>query len=120
MRISDWSSDVCSSDLPSIAVRWRHEPDPRNASDPGPSLRVTRPARNGEGRLAGRPSIARHQVPDARQIPTFALPRTHGGPAGKRVATGKSVTVRVDLGGRRTSIKKQKSFRYDTTNEIVS
>src|SRR3546814_3762332 len=65
--------------VPSIAVRWRHEPDPRNASDPGPSLRVTRPARNGEGRLAGRPSIASHQAPDARKIPTFALPRNHGG-----------------------------------------
>src|SRR3546814_17240790 len=58
--------------VPSKAVRWRHEHDPHNASDPGPSLRVTRPARNGDGRIAGRPPLATHHAPDNRKLPTFA------------------------------------------------
>src|SRR3546814_132636 len=50
MRISDWSSDVCSSDLPA---------GPGNAAGRsllGPSVRVPRPARRSpQGTVVGRP-----------------------------------------------------------------
>src|SRR3546814_19114455 len=71
MRISDWSSDVCSSDL-----GLRHEvPAPRDR------LRQAQ----GDGR--GRENRA-------------------AGADRKSVVLGKSVSVRVDLGGRRIITKK--------------
>src|SRR3546814_21155280 len=68
MRISDWSSDVCSSDLPT---------------------RRDQPSRPARGR-AGRPAPTPRRAADR-----------------KSVVEGKSVSVRVDLGGRRI-IKKKK------------
>src|SRR3546814_3337887 len=60
MRISDWSSDVCSSDLPAgddAARRGRAQPgvDPRTAVQPGAGARGGggRPARG----LAGQPAV---------------------------------------------------------------
>src|SRR3546814_19337040 len=79
LRISDWSSDVCSSDLPS----WL--PRRRGSHEGGP-----------EGR-------GRDARPDSRDAG-----RTEGAARGdrKRVASGKSVSVRVDLVGRRIVKKK--------------
>src|SRR3546814_15519833 len=91
MRISDWSSDVCSSDL--IAVR-------------GDLLRLLR----------------QHAVQRARQFEAAeieGLAAAHVDLAGdsaldhvdrKSVVSGKSVSVRVDLGGRR--IMKNKILSY--------
>src|SRR3546814_17648989 len=102
MRISDWSSDVCSSDL-------------RRAGGNGGgggdcAFRVG-------GRLAGRGGGA--QMGRAAQLlprPRAGLWLRSGGAgiflvrrAGrdrKRVVSGKSVSVRVDLGGRRIIKKK--------------
>src|SRR3546814_8586364 len=46
MRISDWSSDVCSSDLPPRAVGTREAPDepgrPTGHTNPHPICRLTR------------------------------------------------------------------------------
>src|SRR3546814_15042850 len=76
MRISDWSSDVCSSDLPG----------------PGPEKRATSPAATGTvGGLAGDEDGGAGEEPDR-----------------KSVVEGKSVSVRVDLGGRRIIKKKKK------------
>src|SRR3546814_9085077 len=93
MRISDWSSDVCSSDLrrrtvaaaaglqrpPRAAVRLLHagHPDEHGGLHPGQS----EPVRPGGARGAGR-------QPDR-----------------KSVVEGKTVSVGVDLGGR-SNIKK--------------
>src|SRR3546814_7696650 len=86
MRISDWSSDVCSSDLDCL----------------------------GRGRLflAGTVADVRERE-GARAVKGHALARRAGSfarlrPDRKSVVEGKSVSVRVDLGGRRI-IKKKKA-----------
>src|SRR3546814_21129979 len=100
MRISDWSSDVCSSDLAQHHVR----------SDPGA----------GTNRHAGTDDAV---WPDLDGLVQFgagvddrrrmnAQRRAHAplsplSTERKCVVSGKSVSVRVDLGGRRLINKKQ-------------
>src|SRR3546814_3144306 len=79
MRISDWSSDVCSSDLFSSSL---------NSNETVPSCR-RRPLLN---------------VTWRRLLKLSAICSRDR----KSVVSGKSVSVRVDLGGRRI-IKKKKS-----------
>src|SRR3546814_18473605 len=108
MRISDWSSDVCSSDLTTIATNTLIE---RSGSKIGvivtegfrdilsiARLRVENPFSLNTGRLP--PLVPRERVLAVRE---------RIGPEGdrKRVVSGKSVYVRVDLGGRRIINKKQ-------------
>src|SRR3546814_20502803 len=105
MRISDWSSDVCSSDL-------------RKGQRFVPELAVD------EARIeaASRCDPRRHHRELERIDADIALSddrveRVRGGPSlvvfphlprdRKRVVSGQSVSVRVDLGGRRI-IKKKK------------
>src|SRR3546814_14942228 len=93
MRISDWSSDVCSSDLPAGAggagLRDHggvERIDPRRAllgRSPGPGGQVCSPHRGADRGAGGAP------VDQDR----------------KSVVSGKSVSVRVDLGGRRIITK---------------
>src|SRR3546814_11176370 len=83
MRISDWSSDVCSSDL-------RLDPI-FDALAPGPGEIPRTPHRDGRDMRAERGYI-------------------HAGPSGARSEerrVGKEVSVRVDLGGRRIIKKKR-------------
>src|SRR3546814_19240152 len=101
MRISDWSSDVCSSDLHGDSL------SPLDAV----------------GRLGRRRSAVARDVP----APSVATPcggnATMAGVRGptarpvdrKSVVSGKSVSVRVDLGGRRI-IKNKKNI----TRQILS
>src|SRR3546814_20041682 len=103
MRISDWSSDVCSSDL----RRQRH------------ASRRASPRRGRQRAVAGR---RRH----GRAIPCLRRRRRAGGgdPAGllgggachhpdrKRVVQGKSVSVRVALGGGRIITKKNQNINH--------
>src|SRR3546814_7284025 len=84
MRISDWSSDVCSSDL-----RRQRRPYPAAAR----RRRLRHPVR-GDGDVHPRLGGA-------------ARPRLLA-PDRKSVVWGKSVSVRVDLGGRRIIKKKNK------------
>src|SRR3546814_12026525 len=125
MRISDWSSDVCSSDL--LTAGWRarfshcllFNPTDARSARYNPLLEV----RRGE-----------HEVRDVQNIadilvdPEGALERrnhwektSHSLLVGailhilhaeeedrKSVVSGKSVSVRVDLGGRRNIKKKNK------------
>src|SRR3546814_16652516 len=117
MRISDWSSDVCSSDLPAevesaimgcpgvadVAVigvpddKWGEAvkalivPVPGAAPDPGEVIAWVRER------------IAAYKTPKSVDF-LDALPRTPSGKvlrARKRVVEGKSVEVGVVLGGRR-------------------
>src|SRR3546814_2339305 len=98
LRISDWSSDVCSSDL---LIRLRIDFSPPLGED----LCVR----------AVLDHIHQHAVDLVAKI-GVALADTHGIGNGiepvltdrKRVVSGKSVSVRVDLGGRRIIKKKIK------------
>src|SRR3546814_20152744 len=99
MRISDWSSDVCSSDLLSVAL-YRQVAPPWLSPAPLPCvaptfLDVVKPRR---GHLADSPSP----------------PVSHADR--KTVVYGKSVSVRVDLGGRRI-LNKQKQHTHNRTTK---
>src|SRR3546814_19416771 len=82
MRISDWSSDVCSSDLVVAAIEV-HE-------------RIARAFLHD----VARPNEALFIIQSGRGFGLFEIDR-------KSVVSGKSVSVRVDLGGRRI-IKKNR------------
>src|SRR3546814_1019240 len=106
MRISDWSSDVCSSDLcspsPSSSARSpRCCPRPRRCRC---RRRITSHATTSPTtirRTAGR--SCRSSVRLARsRIASSSTPRDDR----KSVVSGKSVSVRVDLGGSRIIKKK--------------
>src|SRR3546814_11744392 len=98
MRISDWSSDVCSSDL---NVYTKSQPGKRFLR----VLIVRDPKADLEGARQESDMIYRkyqdlgHEVVDR-----------------KSVVSGKSVSVRVDLGGRR--IFKQKNTTVDKVQHI--
>src|SRR3546814_13518745 len=107
MRISDWSSDVCSSDL----VGAKNMAEPR---------KVTLGAMQGgnwviqEGLRPGdRVIVSGLQKVQLGQPVRIAKPRSPGSAAKpqpadrKSVVSGKGVSVRVDLGGRRIIKKKQ-------------
>src|SRR3546814_13340562 len=88
MRISDWSADVCSSDLRARARRV-----PSNADRP-----VARPMRRRWARWRRRRTGRR-------------------GADRKSVVYGKSVSVRVDLGGRRI-IKIKDEVKLNTPTNL--
>src|SRR3546814_13915760 len=83
MRISDWSSDVCSSDL--VAGMTGIDQHDTNVLQ-----------RHNNSLLESEQKAYRKRLP-IRHLP----------PDRKSVVSGKSVSVRVDLGGRRV-IKKQR------------
>src|SRR3546814_18826871 len=104
MRISDWSSDVCSSDLDLSG--WRGG---RGAATRGPH-HLCRAEPRVQGYLCC-------DLPDLRAGADHRLPGAGRAvrklEARKSVVSGKSVSVRVDLGGRRI-IKKKKKNRAAT------
>src|SRR3546814_16209430 len=123
MRISDWSSDVCSSDLPcarscsarggwsprtrhsgkrAVAGRQPFAPD-RGGSGYSPQASRAPPADLGRGRCGTH--AYRAASPPARLARYVRSDR-------KSVVLGTRVSVRVDIGGRRTIKKKNK----ETTN----
>src|SRR3546814_12271009 len=92
MRISDWSSDVCSSDL-----QWHRSQSLRRRGCGN---------RNGQSRIR----IFRRIEEQGRHLDLrSARPMADR----KSVVSGKSVSVRVDTGGRRILKKK-------TTNERLN
>src|SRR3546814_11840882 len=113
MRISDWSSDVCSSDL-----RRRQLPgrlcDDRGAADGRRAAGGPYRGTQAQPRRARPPARLRRRDDEDRQGAQSGHParrffrgkRGEGGAAVRRgdrksVVEGKSVYVRVDLGGRR-------------------
>src|SRR3546814_19571874 len=123
MRISDWSSDVCSSDLePAVGCageartaagvgrrQFRLPPEPPGDRGQGGTFL----SRGGDA-VAGR-SRCRRRV-RYRQRRIRRLDRRRPGRAGtpperKSVVEGKSVSVRVDPGGRRNHKKKTEEKR---------
>src|SRR3546814_19904019 len=105
MRISDWSSDVCSSDLEgqvviAMLVAGDETQSVLTATENGFGKRTsiveyTRHGRGTKGMIAIQTSARNGKVVGA------VLDR-------KSVGEGKSVSVRVDLGGRRNYKKKKK------------
>src|SRR3546814_17073438 len=101
MRISDWSSDVCSSDL-ACAPQGGVAPAPDRLSIRR-ALALCAECRPG---MEGRGDASRRPGRDARlRRPLGASAFGVAGIYRKRVLEGKSVSVRVDIVGRRT-IKK--------------
>src|SRR3546814_11853872 len=113
MRISDWSSDVCSSDLARPAWRRRIRRDRARRRSAGGVEAGARPVQRIYYARAGRgPGRIDFRLRRNRD-PFLALYQRGGADAGrgqdrKSVGEGKSGSVRVDLGGRRT-IKKKKT-----------
>src|SRR3546814_12627373 len=100
MRISDWSSDVCSSDLTILeSLTWRPpavEIPPDGIDD---AIERAGQALEGGNLAADAESAVPLFLALSKQAPDNPQDR-------KSVVSGKSVSVRVDLGGRR--ILKQK------------
>src|SRR3546814_19525494 len=108
MRISDWSSDVCSSDL-----CLDHHRDAQR-------LQIVPDA---VGRLAGCEDAAQHGVALGFALPEIVALGEGAAQDRKSVVWGKSGSVRVDLGGRRIIKKKTKtniSNTLDTTRSTVN
>src|SRR3546814_20093315 len=113
MRISDWSSDVCSSDLPRQDLREQEaegcRADLRAARD-GCAARGRQPHERAEGGAdPGQDGSRQGQGGD-----------THAGPAAgaadrKSDGQGKRETVRFALGVRRTMTKKDKKTQLKGT-----
>src|SRR3546814_11173933 len=115
MRISDWSSDVCSSDLP---------PDPRLR---GPGRRRQGGRREDDRGYLSRGLQCREPPGEAGDIRSENQDRAHRQGCGDRRGTrdlarardrksvvwGTSVAVRVNLGGRRF-IKQKKDIKQQT------
>src|SRR3546814_18921910 len=112
MRISDWSSDVCSSDLNNRPATVGARP-PRS-TPASPVITATA--------CCDTPSTkhSRHRpVRQIKEVPRddetddenrgLPLAPAQGDEDRKRVVMGKSVSVRVDLGGRRSSKKNKKN-----------
>src|SRR3546814_18398625 len=96
MRISDWSSDVCSSDL----VVLHPEVDPERAPfEPAA-------AAHGEVRRLRHPGDAEHALVEPGDR--------------KSVVSGKRVSVRVDLGGRRIIKKKTNDTRSTSITIMIA
>src|SRR3546814_16397480 len=99
MRIRDWSSDVCSSDLAALALELLAIPRHSYAT------RGIEPARGmRDDYLTDTPEGFRFRVFDREGQP---CPACGGLIRSEERRVGKSVSVRVDLGGRRI-IKKKK------------
>src|SRR3546814_12034997 len=103
MRISDWSSDVCSSDLRQFreATLRSVAPAVRFVSSGGWTRTTNQEPWRHEGAwaLGCAPLVCRAGG-------SCRLDR-------KRVVSGKSVSVRVDLGGRRIIKKKKQQTRQE-------
>src|SRR3546814_19608319 len=103
MRISDWSSDVCSSDLQAMgALHAVYAAERARHAD-----RAALVAADGHLDLAGTDQRAAARRRAAGRL--AHLPRImHRTGDRKIVVEGKIVSVRVDLGGRRILKKKHK------------
>src|SRR3546814_9278898 len=121
MRISDWSSDVCSSDLQRGRIGIGHDAflqaeiiraAPRGAA--GHWRRLYAGLANGaRGRAGQTKETPRPALPTPPPARSFRHARPPASGRGRRrdrksVVSGKSVAVRVDIGGRRI-IKKKKT-----------
>src|SRR3546814_15706204 len=109
LRISDWSSDVCSSDLPTTrsATAWSWTAPNRPGSATTSSIRTRRTEI--QGFLTRQRDGARGR---RRRFRITLADR-------KSVVSGERVSVRGDLGGRRLIKKKSSKTRTMTSNLVT-
>src|SRR3546814_21174210 len=126
MRISDWSSDVCSSDLKDLAVGLKERAE-RIGGARGPFVIAIGGRRGGICRGHRGPGfgadagiiVAGELLRLGRHVEILPSRwrRRIDARARKSVVSGKSVSVRVDLGGRRhikkKKIKKSKTEKFN-------
>src|SRR3546814_12635910 len=113
MRISDWSSDVCSSDLDPLDGETRSYPDiAKHLHEEGVGWVAIGDENMGEGssreHAAMEPRFRNGKVILARSFARIHEDR-------KSVVSGKRVSVRVDLGGRRIIKKKYRKHTHRST-----
>src|SRR3546814_20480003 len=125
MRISDWSSDVCSSDLLHLCRQLDpgHHPDRADAAAQSIQEQLQRRRIVRERRAVGARRVQLSVEVSQRYLRAEPRGRRAAGtPAGlcqglwldrTSAVEGKSVSVRVDLGGRR--IIKKKTQHHNTT-----
>src|SRR3546814_17943471 len=109
MRISDWSSDVCSSDLERTRTSTGLHPQTPEACASTNSATSAWVAEHSDLRVDSRLRLATFLVPlppSSRGLGRCPLTAETDR---KSVVSGKSVSVRVDRGGRRI-IKKKKNI----------
>src|SRR3546814_18144147 len=123
MRSSDWSSDVCSSDLP-LHHAPQHRVEQHAVADGAAEPRAGREIRVDMDRIVVAADLC-EQVAVGLGKDAVEAEAGHGGARGyeglparwrsrcfwidrKSVVEGKSVSGRVDLGGRRTTKNKNK------------
>src|SRR3546814_18322503 len=112
MRISDWSSDVCSSDLRSsrLASSWRTTSVHLTETTQGPSCRSN----------PSYVSSISAEPPECLEKRHWRSSRTiRASTDRKSVVSGKSVSVRVDLGGRRIIKKKKNMINNQKTHHKI-
>src|SRR3546814_11753274 len=119
MRISDWSLDVCSSDLSESARPGGGPPCPCRGCDRrsflhAPGLDFT-DDRARQARLVGRDELVAHRVADGVEEAAAAIgvpPALEMEPDRTRVVWDKSGTVRVTPGARGNVKKKKNKKKY--------
>src|SRR3546814_11066530 len=108
MRISDWSSDVCSSDLQKLVEKLKQRTGEKTSSLQALG-RIERDSVKGRS--------ARHTERWDRLRDEQRADREKRKEDRKSVVWGKSVSVRVDLGGRRI-IKKKNTKNQQKENRM--
>src|SRR3546814_16318087 len=116
MRISDWSSDVCSSDLAATASIYKTA-SARATKNKAALTALAAKAGGASG--AADAYLAWGDYARAAELYRAALKQTPADPGPvntrldrKSVVSGKSVSVRVDLGGRRITKKTNLTAKY--------
>src|SRR3546814_18480005 len=111
MRMSDWSSDVCSSDL---GPPRRFEPPACGRVTNAAKAAVVSGPAAGLWRVFHCPPLATGSRKSAQPLCLVPLPLKRSDPDRKSGREGKSVYVRVDLGGRRLLKKTTNNHRTNT------
>src|SRR3546814_13146701 len=111
MRISDWSSDVCSSDLKPRKKSLRERFLGRTPGKKSKTGRAVQDRMRKEGKLReNRRGDTEFKASNDKWYPLKDADMAHKTDADRKsVGKGKSLSVRVDLGGRR--IIKNKNLR---------
>src|SRR3546814_17854332 len=102
MRISDWSSDVCSSDLAEESADEAHEAAVEGAEE-AEAVADTVAA---EAAFDDTAEVVAGKAADREPLTTAGAVEGEDAVERKSVGEGKSVSVRVDFGGRRIIKKK--------------
>src|SRR3546814_18387440 len=118
MRISDWSSDVCSSDLPRVDAR-AGEIEPLGAAEARADDGAVFAQTKGEAAAGGPRFFGGDRRAEERVIRIEIVdPRRGDQVDRKSVVEGQSVAVRVDLGGR-CIMQKNKYQVEDDDSQLV-